>query len=147
MFGRPQRRETDAIEVIIGPRASFNGDLRSDTSVRIDGVVDGGHIETPVNVILTETARAECNIVARTVSIRGLFRGIIEADRVELLKGSQVEGELHVRSFYMDEGVVLRAEVDIQGATPEELAKLPRPNPNSDANIPVISPSGSPAGN
>jgi cytoskeletal protein CcmA (bactofilin family) len=39
MFGRLQRPETDAIEVIIGPRASFAGDLRSDTSIRIDGVV------------------------------------------------------------------------------------------------------------
>jgi cytoskeletal protein CcmA (bactofilin family) len=142
MFGRLQRPETDAIEVIIGPRASFAGDLRSDTSIRIDGMVDGGRIETPVNLILTETARVQCDIFAKTVSIRGIFRGAIRAERVELLKGSQVFGSLHISSFYMDEGVLLRAEVDIQGATPEQLAQLPRPN--ADASIPVIAPPRAP---
>jgi cytoskeletal protein CcmA (bactofilin family) len=136
MFGR-QRPDADSIEVIIGPHASFSGDLRCDTSIRIDGVVDGGHVETPVNVILTETARVQCDIVAKTVSIRGVFRGVIRAERVELLKGSQVFGALHINSFYMDDGVLLRAEVDIQGATPEELGQLPRPEGN--AAIPVIS--------
>ncbi len=144
MFGRLQRQEADAIEVIIGPRASFSGDLRSDTSIRIDGVVDGGHVETPVNVVLTETARVQADIIAKTVSIRGLFRGVIEADRVELLKGAQVHGALHVNSFYMDDGVLLRAEVNIQGVTPEELANLPRPE--SSASIPVIAPNRTPQG-
>ena len=57
MFARPQRPELDAIEVILGPRAVFSGALRSETSVRIDGTVEGGQIETPANVILTEGAR------------------------------------------------------------------------------------------
>lgn len=142
MFGRLQRPETDAIEVIIGPHASFAGDLRSDTSIRIDGVIDGGRIETPMNVILTETARVQCDIFARTVSIRGIFRGVIRAERVELLKGSQVFGALHINSFYMDDGVLLRAEVDIQGATQEELSQLPRPDVS--ASIPVIAPTTRP---
>ncbi len=138
MFGRPQRPEADAIEVIIGPRASFSGDLRSDTSIRIDGMVDGGRVESAANVVLTETAHVECDIRAKTVSIRGIFRGAIHADRVELLRGCQVYGALHVNSFYMDDGVLLRAEVSIQGIAVEEPGKLPRPKPN--ASIPVISP-------
>ncbi len=141
MFGRPQRPEADTIEVIIGPHASFSGDLRSDTSIRIDGIVDGGRIETPVNVVLTETARVNADIFAKTVSIRGYYRGKLHADRVELLKGSQVHGELHVNSFYMDEGVGLRAEVDIQGAGSEKAAKLPRPDTQS--SIPVVTPTRS----
>jgi cytoskeletal protein CcmA (bactofilin family) len=138
MFGRSQRPEADAIEVIIGPRASFHGDLRSDTSIRIDGMVDGGRIETPVNLVLTETARVHADVFAKTVSIRGYYRGTLRADRVELLKGSQVHGELHVNSFYMDEGVALRAEVDIQGAAQEKSGKLPRPD--ATASIPVVTP-------
>lgn len=143
MFGRTHKPEADAIEVIIGPRASFVGELRSDTSVRIDGAVEGGRIETAANVILTETARVQCDIWAKTVSIRGFFRGVIRADRVELLDGSQVYGALHVNSFYMDDGVLLRAEVDIQGATQEDLARLPRPDVS--ASIPVITPTRPPS--
>jgi cytoskeletal protein CcmA (bactofilin family) len=115
-LSRNQRPEPDAIEVILGPRASFSGVLRSETSVRIDGAVEGGQIETPANVILTEAARVQCDITAKTVSIRGMYRGTIRADRVELLAGSQVAGVINVVSFYMDEGVVLQAELNMRNA-------------------------------
>lgn len=144
MFGRTQRPEPDAIEVIIGPRATFSGNLRCDASIRIDGGVETGHIETPANVILTETARAECNITAKTVSIRGTFRGIIRAQRVELLRGSQVYGALHVVSFFMDDGVQMHAELDIQGAQGQQASvDAPKANPlqpKRAAAIPVVDP-------
>ncbi|MCC6168947.1 MAG: polymer-forming cytoskeletal protein [Caldilineaceae bacterium] len=142
MFGRMQRPAADAIEVIIGPRASFMGELRSDTSIRIDGAVEGGRIETAANVILTETARAQCDIWAKTVSIRGFFRGVIRADRVELLDGSQVYGALHVNSIFMDEGVLLRAELNLQGAAVEDAGVQPRPD--TSTSIPVVTPTSSP---
>lgn len=140
MFGRVQQRpEPDAIEVMIGPRATFNGHLRSDTSIRIDGAVEGGHIETPANVILTESARVQCDITAKTVSIRGVYKGVLRADRVELLEGSQIYGALYVNSFYMDDGVLLRAELNIQGAAGAEKPFAP-PRPDRQAAIPVLRP-------
>lgn len=139
MFSRDRKPEPDAIEVIIGPRASFRGNLNSDTSIRIDGAVDGGRIETPANVILTESARVQCDVVAKTVSIRGAYWGTINADRVELLEGSQVHGALHVNSFFMDEGVALHAEVNIQGTAPVEAPAPAKEEPSPP--IPVIRPS------
>ncbi|MEZ4659556.1 MAG: polymer-forming cytoskeletal protein [Caldilineaceae bacterium] len=140
MFGRMQRPEPDVIEVIVGPRATFSGRMQCDASIRIDGAVESGHIETPANVILTETARVQCDITAKTVSIRGVFQGVIRADRVELLEGSQVYGALHVNSFFMDEGVLLRAELNIQGSPTEDTIELPRPNITS-TSIPIVRPS------
>ena len=137
MFGRGQRPEPDAIEVIIGPRATFNGHLRCDASVRIDGSVEGGQIETPANVVLTDSARVQCDITAKTVSIRGIYKGTLRADRVELLQGSQIYGTLQVNSFYMDEGVLMRAELHIQGILPDEKSLL-APRPERQAAIPVL---------
>ena len=137
MFGRDRRPEPDAIEAIIGPRASFSGKLMCDASIRIDGTIEGGDIQTPVNVILTETARVECNITAKTVSIRGFYRGTIDANRVELLAGSQVYGVLNVRSFFMDESVSLHAELNIQGSGQQERLALPQPNATG-TSIPII---------
>jgi cytoskeletal protein CcmA (bactofilin family) len=137
LFGRDRRPEPDAIEAIIGPRASFSGHLKCDASIRIDGAVEGGDIETPANVILTETARAECNISAKTVSIRGFYRGTIDANRVELLAGSQVYGVLNVRSFFMDDSVSLQAELNIRGSGQQERLALPQPNATG-ASIPII---------
>ncbi|MEZ4862989.1 MAG: polymer-forming cytoskeletal protein [Caldilineaceae bacterium] len=138
MFRRAQKPEPDIIEVVIGPHASFQGHLRSETSVRIDGAVEGGQIETAANVILTENARVQCDIIARTVSIRGIYKGILRADRVELLEGSQIYGALHVNSFYMDDGVLLRAELNIQGVESPRPQFAP-PRPERNASIPVLS--------
>ncbi|MEM7128600.1 MAG: polymer-forming cytoskeletal protein [Chloroflexota bacterium] len=140
MFGRPQRPEPDSIEVIIGPRATFSGRLRCDASVRIDGAAEGGHIETPANVILTEMSRVQCDITAKTVSIRGIYQGTIHADRVELLSGSQIFGSLHVNTFFMDEGVLMRAELNIQGSPTEDTIELPRPRDITNSSLPVVRP-------
>jgi cytoskeletal protein CcmA (bactofilin family) len=138
LFGRNQRPAPDAIEVIIGPRATFSGNLRCDTSIRIDGAVESGHIETPANVVLTETARVQCDITARAVSIRGKYKGTIRADRAELLEGSQIFGALYVNSFFMDEGVLLRAELNIQGDGEEPEERLVPPRPETKAAIPIL---------
>ncbi len=137
MFSRMQRPEPDTIEVIIGPRATFNGNLRCDASIRIDGAIESGHIETPANVILTESARVQCDITAKTVSIRGKYKGTIRADRAELLEGSQIFGALYVNSFFMDEGVLLRAELNIQSGAAEENVLVP-PRPEGKAAIPIF---------
>lgn len=135
MFGRTSRPEPDAIEVLIGARATFSGHLQCDASIRIDGVVDQGRIETPANVILTETATVSCDIVAKVVSIRGKFKGVIQAERVELLNGSQVGGVLNVNSFYMDDNVLMRAAVNIRADTMEDVKPPPPP---ANPTIPVL---------
>jgi cytoskeletal protein CcmA (bactofilin family) len=105
--------------------------------------VESGHIETPANVVLTETARVQCDITAKAVSIRGKFKGTIRADRAELLEGSQIFGALYVNSFFMDEGVLLRAELNIQGGAAEEEPMLVPPRPEPKAAIPIFRSVGS----
>lgn len=111
-----QRPEPDAIEVIIGPRATFTGALHNDTSIRVDGVVEDGYLETPANIVLTETAQVHGELRCRTVSIRGRFTGTIHADRAELLSGCHVSGALYVNSFLMDEGALFDGELHMLDA-------------------------------
>ncbi len=127
MLNRERRPEPDAIEVVLGPRASFNGHLRCDGSVRIDGVVEGGVIETPANVIITASGRVMADIYARIVSISGAVKGTITADRVELLDGGRVWGTVRVVSFLLDEGGFLSGELIMQGEPPEEPFVIPQP--------------------
>lgn len=144
MFGRVQRPEPDAIEVTLGARATFAGSLRSETSIRIDGTVDGGLIETHANVILTEGARVTCEIVAKTVSISGAFQGSIRADRVEMLAGSRVSGVLNVNSYFVDGGADLQAEVRVRGAP--RPASAPSVRGAAPGTLPVVNPPASSKG-
>ena len=127
MFKRESHPAPDQIEVIIGQRATFNGELRCDATIRLDGTVEGGLIETAGNVLITETARVMAEIEAKTVSIAGAFKGTITAERVELLEGGRLWGTINVRSFLLDEGAHFQGELIMQDDQPEEPLLIPRP--------------------
>lgn len=57
-------------------------------------------------MILTETATVNCDIVARVVSIRGKFKGIIQADRVNCSMAARWAA--NVNSFYISSVLMLR---------------------------------------
>jgi cytoskeletal protein CcmA (bactofilin family) len=120
MFSRERRPDPDVIDVTIGPRATFNGTLRCDGSVRIEGVMESGQIETLGNVIIAPNAKVMADIRARTVSISGAYKGDLDAQRVELLEGGRAWGRLKVASFLLDEGAFLRGELVMQGEVPPE---------------------------
>ncbi len=133
---RPQLRPApDQVEVILGPRATFSGQLRCDGSIRLDGTIEGGLVETPANVLITETGRIMADIQARTVSIAGAFKGTITADRVELLEGGRLWGTINVRSFLLDDGAHFQGTLNMQTEEPPEPVVIERPAP--DARIPV----------
>ncbi len=120
MFGKEKRPDPEHMEVTIGPLTTFRGHLRTDGSVRIDGVVEGGEIVATGNVIISKDARVQADIQANVVSIAGAYKGTATADRVELLAGSKVWGELRVRSFLLDEGGFFSGNLVMQGEPPQE---------------------------
>ena len=126
-FRRDSRPNPDQIEVIIGPRATFSGQLRCDGSIRLDGTVEGGLIETPANVLITESARVMVDIKARTVSVAGAYKGTITADRVELLEGGRLWGTINVRTFLLDEGAHFQGQLVMQDAEPVDPLLAARP--------------------
>ncbi len=138
MFKRESRPAPDQVEAILGPRATFHGELRCDGSVRIDGTVESGLVETPANVLITESARVMAEIRARTVSIAGAYKGTITADRVELLEGGRLWGTINVRSFLLDEGAHFEGELIMR--TDEEAGPLLAGRPAAGAQIPVTGP-------
>lgn len=135
LFRREARPAPDQIEAIIGPRATLNGNLRCDGSVRLDGTVEGGLIETLGNVLITENARVMADVIAKTVSIAGAYKGTIRAERVELLEGGRLWGAIHVKSFLLDEGAHFHGELIMEGLEADEPLVAPRPAPGEQ--IPV----------
>jgi cytoskeletal protein CcmA (bactofilin family) len=67
------------------------------------------------------------DIVARTVSVAGAYKGTITADRVELLEGGRLWGTVNVRTFLLDEGAHFHGELVMQTAEPEEPFLVARP--------------------
>ena len=96
------------IENVLGPTASFQGHLKSDGNVRIDGYFDGC-IETAGNLIVGETAKVVAEITANNVQVWGAVKGKIWASgRLEILPSGRVWGEIKVTSLLIDEGGLFR---------------------------------------
>ena len=128
-FRQSSRPAPDQIEAIIGPRATFEGRLRCDGSVRVDGTVEGGNIDALGNVLITEGARVMADIKAKTVSVAGAYKGTITADRVELLEGGRLWGTIKVRTFLLDEGAHFEGQLVMQGGEGDQGLLTPQPPP------------------
>lgn len=116
----------DKIETIIGPNTNFDGHLKCDGSVRIDGVCEGGVIETVGNVIVSPNAMVAADIVARNVSVSGSVTGKIRASgRLEILSTGRVWGDVEVGSFLLDEDGYFRGQLVMKEGPeiPPQLAK------------------------
>ena len=121
MLRRERRPEPDRIELTIGPNVTLQGEIRCEGSVRIDGVIEGGRIETLGNIIIGQDARVVADIQADTVSVAGAYKGELNAKRVELLDGGRMWGTIRVESFLLDEGGFMRGElVMVTDDEPEE---------------------------
>ena len=116
----------DKFETIIGANTNFNGHLKCDGSVRIDGVCEGGVIETVGNVVVSADAMVAADIVARNVSVSGAVTGKIKAsDRLEILSTGRVWGDVEVGSFLLDEDGFFRGQLVMkeEPEIPPQLAK------------------------
>lgn len=127
MLGKSSKNlSLEKFETIIGPNTSFDGHLKCDGSVRIDGVCEGGVIETVGNVIVSPNAMVAADIVARNVSVSGAVTGKIKAsNRLEILSTGRVWGDVEVGSFLLDEDGYFRGKLVMkeEPEIPPQLAK------------------------
>ena len=98
------------IDNVLGPNTSYNGTIKSDGNIRIDGIYQG-HVETAGNVIVGPSARVLANIVADAVQVWGAVRGDITAQgRLEILPDGHVWGDIRVGSLFIDQGGMFRGQ-------------------------------------
>ncbi len=113
MFGFFKRKPPiHKIETLIGSNTSFDGYLKCDGNVRIDGFCEGGVIETVGNVVVAPEGRVAAKIIAEHVSVAGEVTGSIEArGRLEILSTGRVSGNVRVVNFYKDEAGILSGKL------------------------------------
>jgi len=103
------------IENVLGPSANFQGHLKCEGNVRIDGYFDGS-IETAGNVIIGEAAKVIADIAANNVQVWGAVKGnIVTSGRLEILPKGRVWGEIKVTSLLIDEGGLFRGKSVMAG--------------------------------
>jgi len=129
---KAQLPPVEKIETVIGPTASFQGEIRSDGSIRIDGIYDGS-IETAGNLIIGEQAKIMANISAHNVSVAGAVKGDIQANRVEVLETGRIWGDLTVNAFTLDDGGFVSGQVSMHTDLSPPMLEAPKKKTKADS--------------
>ncbi|MBL7183007.1 MAG: polymer-forming cytoskeletal protein [Anaerolineae bacterium] len=128
---KPKPPPPGQAETVIGPTTNFKGTIQNDGGLRVEGVIEG-LVETGGNFIISEEATVIADVVAYNVSVAGLVKGNIKANRVEILSTGRIWGDVTVKSFLVDEGGFVCGEIIMEGAEfKPPITKSPRPAPKT----------------
>ena len=106
------------VNTLVGAGSSVSGDLVVDGMLRVDGDVAGG-IRAGGKVVVGASGRVGADIQARSAVIGGLVKGdVVVLERVALLAGAVVVGNVFAQSFEAADGAVVHGDVKAPGAAP-----------------------------
>ena len=103
----------------LGPKITIDGTVTGSEPVLIEGNVKGA-INLSGDLRIGTQARVDAKVHARNVTVEGRLNGDVSADdRVELVAGSTVDGNIKAPKIVVAEGARFRGNVDMGAAKPE----------------------------
>ena len=98
---------------ILGPDASFKGELSYEKGMRLHGKLEG-KINTPGRLHVSKEAKMQADVDAGAITVEGDVHGNLSAnDRVELKQSARYEGDLRSSRLVVDEGAILVGHVTV----------------------------------
>jgi cytoskeletal protein CcmA (bactofilin family) len=92
---------------LVAANAVWEGKLRSDGDVRVEGVVQG-EIDTAATLVIAQAARVMGTIHARNVLIGGEVEGeVLCEERLEVLPGGSARGQINSGTLVVHEGAYI----------------------------------------
>ncbi len=100
----------------IAQGTSYNGDITSQGSFRIEGKVEGT-IKTSGKVVIGKTGEVEGEITCESADIEGAFKGDISVNATLVLRSTaNVNGKANIDKLSVEPGAVFNATCTMKGA-------------------------------
>jgi cytoskeletal protein CcmA (bactofilin family) len=98
---------------ILGPDASFKGELTFEKGMRLHGKLEG-KISTPGRLHIAKEAKMQADVDAGAIIVEGDVHGNLTAsDRIELKQTAHYEGDLRATKLVVDEGAIFSGQVSV----------------------------------
>jgi len=98
---------------ILGPDASFKGELSFEKGMRLMGRFEG-KVNTPGRLHVAKEAKMSADVEAGAIIVEGEVQGNLSAnDRIELKQSARYEGDLRAAKLVVDEGAVFSGHVNV----------------------------------
>ena len=116
MFGK----EGHKLNSLFGPQSEFKGDLEVKGLLRVDGSVTG-KIQAD-QLILSETAKVQGNLLAKKIIVGGRVEGILKASElVEIQAKGSVKGDVFTDKLLVVEGGEFNGRIEMNDESPKTL--------------------------
>lgn len=98
---------------VLGPDASFKGELSFEKGLRIQGKFEG-KINTPGRLHVAREAKMQADVESGAIVVEGEVKGnLIANDRVDLKASARYEGDLRATKLTVEEGAVFSGQVTV----------------------------------
>ena len=125
---------------IIGPDASFKGEMTFEKGLRLQGKFEG-KVNSAGRLHVAKEARLTADVEVGSMIVEGEVRGNLTAqDRIELKSSARYEGDLRASKLVVDEGAVFSGNVTVG---PDAVKRGAAPM-GAPASAPAIPPGGRP---
>ena len=116
VFGKKQKdlMET-AISTIISDGCKIDGNISSNSTVRIDGIVNGD-VSVNQGVIVGDTGRIIGNIKSTEAIIFGTINGDIAVQKLEIKSTGKIHGDISTQTIEVEFGAVYNGKVKMMEA-------------------------------
>jgi cytoskeletal protein CcmA (bactofilin family) len=106
-------KESEKVETIFSESTSFDGVLKFNTSIKIEGNFKG-RIISKGYLMIGEKAKVKANIKANSIVIGGEVKGNVEAsDRLEMLPTGKLYGNIKTKKLKMADGVIFEGTCEM----------------------------------
>ncbi|WP_202556416.1 bactofilin family protein [Paenibacillus silvestris] len=120
-------------DTLIGEGTTFEGRIKSEASIRIEGGITGD-IECAGDVIIGERGVVKSNVSARDVILAGNVHGnIITKGKLTITSTGSLYGNISAASFIIEEGGQFQGNSKMETAT---ATAAPQPKNELDSNNP-----------
>jgi cytoskeletal protein CcmA (bactofilin family) len=124
------------INTVLGEGTSFNGQLKVEGSVLVNGDFEGT-LSATETLVVGKTGSVRGGLSVRDATVSGRVKGkIVARDRVELQTGARLEGDVFAKSFMIEEGVFFQGNCSMgDDAVDEEQVLGPVPKSPPDLGL------------
>lgn len=110
--------DSQEFSTIIGPDASFKGDLKFESSARLLGKIEGT-IKSKGRIEVAAGSECKATVIAKEITVEGHIQGNVEAgDLVELKPKGMITGDIVAARMSMAEGAAIdgHCRIGVNGA-------------------------------
>ncbi len=119
----------DSLSTILGKGASFNGKLKIEGGLRVDGEFEGT-LEATGTVVVGKDGFLKGEVKTKDAVVGGKLTGSLTAQqKIELQTGAHVEGDLRCKGIVIEHDVYFDGTCKM-GEGEKQQAKKPAPEPS-----------------